>query len=182
MKVEISRRKLLALLLGAGLGAIAYKYVHLFGKEVFNVTLPAVKDPRKPSFSIFYALSQIVTFHENLDRESAKKLYPVFMKEPWGSKHIVATYKQLRDLLASNTNPDLLFSEIESGSIGVGQKWFAEHLLTTWYTGIYYYEKKPPRRLLYEEALLLKTMSGFVPLYFLENLEYGSWSNPPANL
>lgn len=140
--------------------------------------LPRIDDPENPSFDVFYRLSQWVTCRPDLSREDSRILYPVFMKEPWGTKHISTAFAEIRDALTGRTPPPALPEIITSGALGEGEAWFVKHLLTTWYLGIYYHETGD-RRLLYEGALMFEAIADTHPIPGFSDREYGFWAEKP---
>ena len=147
--------------------------------SVLSRALPRLDDPARPSFKVFFALSRLVTCRSRLDPKAAEKLYPLFMEEPWGPKHVATAYMELTAALknasAACSAPEL----IAAGVLGKGERWFCEHLLTTWYLGIYYHQRKTVRAL-YEEALMWDPVRNFTTIPGLTGGEPGYWINPPA--
>lgn len=119
----------------------------------------------------------LVTCHDDLDRSVSDRLYPVFMEEPWGPKHIATAYA----VIHAAVPPDGLTCEpVHRVSLDTGEAWFVEHLVTTWYLGVYYHAERPTRRLLYEEALMFGPVADLLPIPLIEAVPYGDWSVPPA--
>ncbi len=161
-----------------------YKYVDtfFFTDQKLSFDLPEIDDLEYPSLEIFIALSQLVTFHNNLDEISAQKLFKIFLEEPGGADNIIKTYGSLKNLIGEGTKQGHLLEGIKTGNIGKTEKWFAQHLLTTWYTGIYYAEGQEPVRLLHEDALVWKPLKGLLPIPFVENIDFGLWAKHPRDL
>jgi hypothetical protein len=140
---------------------------------------PRLDDPARPSFDVFVALSQLVTVRRRLDRNATRAMYPLFMDEPWGAKHIAASYMGLRKALASaprgSTAPQLIIAD----ALGDSEKWFCTHLYTTWYLGIYYHERKTVR-VLYEHALMWDAVRDVSGIPGVTRRRLGSWREPPA--
>lgn len=108
-------------------------------------------------------------------------MYKVFMDEPWAPEHINGLHKKIARALgegskkrASLKDPSLKFTD--------GEVWFAEHLLTTWYLGIYYHQERPTQRILYETALEFSATKGVMPIPYLENVGYGAWTQAPKGV
>jgi len=106
-------------------------------------------------------------------------MYPLFMEEPWGPKHIAAAYEGLTKALASAPGACSAPELIASGALGKGERWFCEHLLVTWYLGIYYHERKTVR-VLYTEALMWDPVRELTKVPGLSGGEPGYWINPPT--
>lgn len=106
---------------------------------------------------------------DNLDGDTARRLYDVFMKEPWGVEHMTGLYAKLQSALAGKKQ-----------ELTEGEKWFSGHLLTTWYLGVYYHESSPPLRLAYDTALMFRAGDGVIPVPLVESVSYGDWAKKPA--
>jgi len=183
-QLNLSRRALLAALIGSGI--VTGLWRHLIAGAEAN-PFPDLKLPepgptdRPPSFEIFLALSQLVTLRQQLDDAVARRMFPLFLDEPWGEHHIHSTYAQILSL--TRTSGDELLQQAHpaaSSTLGKGQAWFAAHLLTTWYLGIYYHERMPPVRVAYSEALMHDIAHPAIPRRFVEAVGFGSWSSPPT--
>lgn len=127
----------------------------------------------------FWLLSRFVTGRDDLERSLTDRLYPYFENEPWGNRHIGITLSRsiagLNEERLPNTVPELFDANVYLE----GEAWFLEHLLTTWYLGIYYHERLT-QRVLYEDALMWDTVSDMVPVAGFSNMEYGYWTKPPV--
>ncbi|MBI2509061.1 MAG: hypothetical protein HYV99_03530 [Betaproteobacteria bacterium] len=163
-----------ALATSAARSALAAETARLLSR-----TLPELNDPARPSFDVFYALSQLVTCRSRLDRKAAEKLYPLFMEEPWGPKHIATAYEGLTKALTKAPGACSAPELIASGALGKGETWFCTHLLITWYLGIYYHERKTVR-VLYEDALMQDPVRNLTTIPGLTGGEPGYWIKPPA--
>ena len=177
--VKLSRRALIAALLGSGTAALTARYWvgAAAAESMLNLKLPEAGSAESPSFAVFLALSQRVTLRPQLDKAAARRLYPLFLDEPWGAHHIHSTYTQLRAALQTPATA----CPAPSGALGKGQAWFAYHLLTTWYLGIYYHERMPPVRVAYAEALMFDAVWPELPRRYVEGTGFGKWGDaPPA--
>ncbi len=181
-KVDISRRTLLAVLLKSTAAALSAPYwvSASLAEPVLRLNLPEAGSVQKPSFSVFLALSQLVTLRTSLDERVAQCIYSLFLDEPWGAYHIHSTYTQLLTLLGKADARESIPSIMAKGELGKGQAWFASHLLTTWYLGIYYHERIPPVRVAYAEALMFDAVSPELPLRYVEATGFGAWGNQVA--
>jgi len=136
-------------------------------------------DPEDPSFEVFYRLSQLVAGRDELDMAAARKLYPVFMQEPWGPKHIATAFTEIYDVLTNAEGPLSVAAIVRDGQIGEGETWFVSHLLTTWYLGIYYHEARV-ERLLYEDALMWERVGAWKVIPGIPSETSRQWMDPPA--
>ena len=168
-----SRRNILKAMLAVGLAVYSQPYISALAKQPAMLTLPNFKkiSLEQLDFKIFENLSKMVSLQSSLDLETTKKMFEVFKKEPWGKEHIVQLYNKLGSAIA---NPKKQIEELNAG-----EKWFADHLLTTWYLGIYYHEKMPDQRITFEHALMYQVVKDIVPVPFLEAEGYGTWEEPP---
>lgn len=179
-RINVSRRALVTALLGGGASALASRYWigAAAAESALPLKLPEAKPAEAPSFAVFLALSQLVTLRPQLDESVARRMYPLFLDEPWGAHHIHSTYSQLLGLIelgAAQPKP-----ADPRDKLGKGQAWFATHLLTTWYLGIYYHERTPPLRVSYTEALMYDQVRAYLPRRFAEGTGFGAWSIPPS--
>lgn len=119
----------------------------------------------KTVYPDFLALSRKLTRRALPDNAETRQLYQGFLDEPWFAEHVHST---LAVLQKHGTPPP-----------GTAQAWFARHVLTTWYLGVYYHERTPPKRWLKASALRHQAISGLVPLRFREYTGYAAWSQRP---
>lgn len=142
----------------------------------FAAALPPLDATQPASVEVFHALSQLVTCRDDLDPAVTARLFPLFMDEPWGPKHIATAYSRLRAAAISQGT----FCPPGAGvDLGAEERWFVEHLLTTWYLGVYYHVDLPTRRMTYEGALMFDAVAGFLPLPLVERVSFGAWAQPP---
>lgn len=176
---KISRRSIVKALLTLGLSSVAAPYLNIFADDSSNLKLPKLKRISLNNLDItaFKELSKIVTLQRNLDDETVKNMYEVFISEPWGKEHIVGLYNKLiNNLTAHQTAHNIKKEEFSDG-----EKWFTNHLLTTWYLGVYYHQDRPTKRITYEFALMYQTTNDLVPIPFTEATGFGNWAEPPTN-
>lgn len=128
----------------------------------------------------FATLCKIVTLRDDLPQESLDAMYAVFKDEPWMTEHVTGLNNKIKRKLGgskgkrpSMKDPAWQFSE--------GEKWFASHLLTTWYLGIYYHEERPTQRVLFEGALMFDALRGALPVTYLGATGFGNWAEPPKD-
>jgi len=179
-ELKISRRAAALALLGGATGLLSYRVWSVFEDDssVFVVTDPSNTDPSGRLFEAFKALSQIVTFRSDLHEPTLKAIYSVFRDEPWMTEHTLTSYAQLKPFLsediAPTSNPKL--------ALGDGQKWFTDHLLTTWFLGIYYHDRTQPIRVAYEHALLFDAIKDTRPIPLISATGPRGWTNKPEIL
>lgn len=128
----------------------------------------------------FATLSKAVTLRDDLPQEAVEKMYAVFKDEPWMAEHVTGLNKKIKKGLETVAgkrppmkDPAWKFSD--------GEKWFAAHLLTTWYLGIYYHEERETQRVLFADALMFDPLSGVLPVTYLEATGFGKWAEPPES-
>jgi len=178
---SILRRRLLALLLGGSTALLAqHAWIEAASAtDGLLLRLPEAGKAETVSFSVFYALSQLVTLREQLVEPVARRMFPLFMEEPWGRHHIHSTYAQLLVLLGVSTGKLVHIHPVAFDRLGKGQAWFASHLLTTWYLGVYYHESSVPVRVAHSEALMYAAVAPVLPAPFAGATGYGLWGEPP---
>ena len=179
----MTRRQLalgLASVVGAGLlikFGISAKEIE---PETIELQLPDSSHIGPPSYDQFLALSKIVTVKETLDDEVARKMFKVFMDEPWGPEHIKSTYRALHaSTLASAGNQDMP-ELLEGVKLTKGERWFVSHMLTTWYLGVYYHEDRSDQRITYEGALMYEALQGAMFPWFTGERTPGYWTETPT--
>jgi hypothetical protein len=179
--INITRRMLLAALLSSSTATLASRYwvSAAAAESTVRLELPEPETSGVPSFPVFLALSQLVTLRPQLDEAVARRMYPLFLDEPWGAHHIISTYSQLRNVLQQPADNPNQTHPAAHGGLGKGQIWFASHLLTTWYLGVYYHERMAPLRVAYAEALMFAVVHPGLPVRFIENTGYGKWQGVP---
>lgn len=181
--VSVSRRRLLAALLGGSCATLASTY----WKEAAAAEtegkwrLPDIDAADAASFSLFLALSQLVTLRPLLDEQVARRMHSLFLDEPWGPHHIQSTYAQLVEAMEQAGGCSKPCPSAANIALGKGQAWFAGHLLTTWYLGIYYHERLPPVRVAYAEALMFDAVRPWLPSRFSGHTGFGQWEAAPES-
>lgn len=185
---RLTRRELLSVLAGVGIGIGLHQAFRPADPgdadeptEILQFDLPE-PPPEGQSVGLehFLALSRIITCRPDLPEAPAVKLFPVFMQEDWAEKHVVTAYTGLRKLLLEGAACGELHAHAHAGLLGEGELWFVDHLLRTWYLGVYYLAGAAPVRLLYAEALFWEPIGDFSVQHFLESMPWGAWSEPPA--
>lgn len=167
-------------LLALSAGGVSLAYWNSFSGDAGLVRL-ALGAEEKATLEVFSALSSMITLRDNLDAETTRRMYKVFMDEPWAPDHILRLHKKLGAAIAAGADRKKLSLKDEKWQLDDGEKWFAGHLLTTWYLGIYYHEKRPTQRITFEYALMFDSVRGLVPIPFFENTPFGEWGDPPKS-
>ncbi|NBX04213.1 MAG: hypothetical protein EBR02_09205 [Alphaproteobacteria bacterium] len=172
-EIRLTRRKLVQMLALLGAGGATWRYWQHFAQDETVIKAPAAPaDAEHPSLQIFAALCAMVTLRDDLDHETTKKMYDVFMDEPWGPQHIAGAYQKMYHALGGK-KPATKLSD--------GESWFVSHLLTTWYLGIYYHEKRPTQRITYEHALMFNIIRELAPIPFIDSTGFGHWAHAPES-
>jgi D-sorbitol dehydrogenase-like protein len=181
MKILVTRRQLVLTLI-AVMGGSAAGFWSIAGRDETGVelVLPPPGNPMFPSLETFRALSQIAFARTVLDETLVRRMYEIFMDEPWGPKHIGTAYAVLYRALGQAKSENWKLAEWLP-LLGPGEKWFVSHLITTYYLGIYYHEQRPTRRVTYEDAAMFDAIRGILPVPFLESTGFGTWTDPPPN-
>jgi hypothetical protein len=180
--IYLSRRQIVKTLLALGAGGVSLaSYWDAFAGDAGLVRM-ALGAEEKATLEVFTALSRMITLRDNLDAETTRRMYKVFMDEPWGREHVLRLHKKLSAALAAGADRKKLSLKDEKWQLDDGEKWFAGHLLTTWYLGVYYHEKRPKQRVAYETALMFDTIRGIIPVPLVEAAGFGTWTAPPAGL
>ena len=174
----VTRRTIVKTLLALGAGSVLSPYIAAFAEDGKKISLPAWDE--KPSLETFRALSTLVTLHDDLDEDACADMHKVFLDEPWGAEHIVRLYRKIRQALEKGVTREKSPGMKDADwKLDDAEKWFAEHLLTTWYLGIYYHQERPTRRITYENALMFAAIEGVLPIPLIEPVGFGNWSEPP---
>lgn len=177
--IAISRRRLLKTILTLGAGGV---FLSLPQFLTTNGIIHAAADDQLSSVEIFTEVSRFVTLREKLDPDALQNMYDIFKDEPWSQEHAAGIHRKITGFLAQDFTKKRPPVTDESWKFTDGEKWFAEHLLTTWYLGIYYHQDRPTQRVLYEEALMYEALDGILPIPFLENVGFGAWTAPPEGV
>lgn len=140
---------------------------------------PVAETMTRPIAEQFWVLSRLVTGRDGLSRKNAERMFPLFAAEPWGENNVSALLRKTLDGLSDPRLPNTVSELMDIGLLDEDQLWFATHLMTTWYLGIYYFEGRE-ERVLYEDALMWEVVADFVQVPGFSEQEYGYWTNPPV--
>lgn len=171
--MQVTRRKVVKTLLALGAGGVLPSYFSAFTSDGGKVRASLLD--LGPSPDAFRDLSAFVTLRDDLPPRALADMYKVFMDEPWGPEHMTGLLGKIKKGLKNR--PSL---KDKSWDFSEGESWFAGHLLTTWYLGVYYHQERPTQRILYEDALMFKPLAGLIPVPFIEPIGYGAWAEKPA--
>lgn len=162
-------------LLALSAGGVSLSWWSAFAADGAKIAVPS-GEATKATLEVFTSLSKLVTLHDDLDPVTVAHMYKVFMAEPWAPDHILRVYNKIHSALGDKNRKPL---KDPSWQLDEGEKWFAGHLLTTWYLGIYYHDKLPTQRITFEHALMFRPVQGIIPIPFFENTPFGEWADPP---
>ena len=182
LEIKMTRRQLaltLASVIGSGLAVKYWPSASDDRATTIAISLPKAPHIGKPSYEVFLALSKLVTCRETLNEDVARKMYRVFLDEPWGPEHIKSTYRALRSAVLAQAGQREMPALMKGATLREGELWFISHILTTWYLGIYYHEERPTQRITYEGALMYDALQGAMPVWFSGERIPGYWTEPP---
>jgi hypothetical protein len=163
-------------LLALGAGGVSLSWWKAFAADDGRILAATAGLADKASLEVFRVLSNVITLQDDLDPDATKRMYEVFSAEPWGPEHMLRVYNKIRAALGDKMRPAM---KDKSWQFDEGEKWFAGHVLTTWYLGIYYHNERPTQRVTYEHALMFRSLRGIIPIPLFENTPFGEWANPP---
>lgn len=174
MPTGFSRRSLLKTLLALAAGSV-------FSFRDFPACAAAApwREDHAPDFANFRALCAFITKHDDLDANALQRAFDALTEEAWGPSHMTRLHRKIGAVLEKNPNPPALASP--AYGFDDGEAWFARHILTIFYTGVFENAETPPQRLLpYRETLMYPAVAGVLPVPFLEPVGYGNWTTPPV--
>ncbi len=174
--IKISRRDIVKGLLAVGLSSLVSPYIKVFANDdtIIKISNQNKVTLKNLNVKIFEDLSKMVTLQKHLDADTVADMYKVFISEPWGKEHIISLYNKL---VQNFSNPNS-----QKIKLNDGEKWFTNHLLTTWYLGVYYHQERPTKRITYEFALQHQLINDIIPIPFIEAGGFNSWEEEPRSL
>ncbi len=142
------------------------------------LSLPLSARAAEPdNYAYFMSISRTLTGKDRLDENTAERIYDLIRTEPWGPQHVVQVAEKLKI-----STPDILALERESllnpDRYSAGERWFINHLLTTWLTGIYYHQNGN-KVVSYRHALMFTSLDGVSQPRSLCGGSFGFWSEAP---
>ena len=179
--ISLTRRDIAICLLAiAGGSALPYWASAQDDSTQLRITLPPANRSNAATFEIFLALSQIILVQADLDQGVARRLYDLFMAEPWGPKHIATAYAALRKTFTDSGQHggQETFAQTQ---LPYGETWFISHLVTTWYVGVYYHPERSTQWITLNRALMFRAVRDLVPERYRESVGFGSWAHPPGS-
>lgn len=129
----------------------------------------------------FIRLSEVITGTKHLDREAATQVLAAIRAEPWGKEHLAQIAAKLMPSLSDTPLPTDRQILLDPKRFGEGERWFIDHLLTTWFTGIYYHQSGD-RVVAYKSALMHAALEDVRPIPGHCNGVFGFWSEPPKGV
>jgi hypothetical protein len=131
-------------------------------------------------FNAFIQLSALLTGTSHLNLDIARKIQALIVAEPWGREHLTQVAAKLK-FLNSAAGAQTPLQAIDSLRFSSGERWFINHLLTTWITGIYYHQIGV-QLVTYQQALMFTALDGVRPPPGQCMGEFGYWSSAPAGV
>ncbi|MFM2407287.1 MAG: Membrane bound containing D-sorbitol dehydrogenase [Pseudomonadota bacterium] len=132
----------------------------------------------------FIRLSVFLTQVEQLDQETAGRIYEHILLEPWGKEHLALIEERIRILQLESSSTvtlqQLLANKHFNEEAGKGERWFVDHLLTTWFTGIYYHQSGN-YVITYRDALMHVALQNIRPIPGHCVSTFGYWTEPPVS-
>src|SRR5690242_2591106 len=93
-KIILTRRQIIKSLVALGAGSsLAFYWETLPGQEKHRLEIAG--ESSKPTIEAFAFLSSVVTMRGALDTGMMKKMYAVFLDEPWGPDHMMRCYRKI---------------------------------------------------------------------------------------
>jgi hypothetical protein len=164
---NISRRQLLGILASSFLLCLPYR------ASDANTQIPAF------TLDVFLYLSRILTGADKLDAPTAQRFYDLFAEEPWGKEHLAQVAEKLKLPQSSiEISKSELKRLLDFKMFSNGERWFINHFLTTWMTGIYYHQVGD-KIVTYQKALMFTALDGIRPSPGVCSGKFGYWSEAP---
>ena len=134
------------------------------------------------SFVVFMKLSRTLTGAVKLDNDFGERIYHLILTEPWGMEHLTQVAEKLQVTPSSMAMlPDELKKTLYPDRFSEGERWFINHLLTTWVTGIYYHQVGN-QVVTYQHALMYSALSDVSSTHGQCGGEFGYWSDAPTGI
>lgn len=178
MESVFTRRQIIKSLIALGAGSTLLLYWRSLPRDD-DVSIAVLDGDGKPTLEVFSFLSSIVTLRDDLNPVMMKRMYEIFLAEPWGPDHMLRCYRKIMAALPKVKDTKRPPLKNDSWQFDKGEQWFLGHLLKTWYTGIYYNEERPSQIISYDHALMFAATKGYVPIPFLDATAFGKWATPP---
>lgn len=155
-------------------GLIAFATAPVWGSFI-PTALQAIENQ---SLQQFIQLSQRLTGESRLNQQVALNIWLELRDEQWGEDHL---QRVINKLLPTKSNDDMDFSEaLNFDPLDDGERWFTEHLTTTWLTGIYFHERGN-KTISYRHALMHESLLDLRPVPGDCDRSFGFWQSPPEN-
>lgn len=137
--------------------------------------VPRVKDE---DFQAFVTISVFLTGVKQLDLEIAREIFTHLLAEPWGKEHLEQITVKLSPLLMAESMVVPRWQLLHPTRFTGTEHWFIQHILTTWYTGIYYFEDTS-LFVAYQRALMNVALQDVMPTPGFSDGAFGFWSQLP---
>lgn len=137
--------------------------------------VPRVRDE---DFQAFVTISVFLTGVKQLDMEIAREIFKRFQAEPWGKEHLEKITVKLTPLLMAESLVVPRWQLLHPTRFTETEHWFIQHILTTWYTGIYYFEDKA-EFIAYKRALMNVALQDVMPTPGFSESAFGFWTQLP---
>lgn len=138
--------------------------------------VPQVKDE---DFQAFITISVFLTGVKKLDLDIARTIFDYLQAEPWGKEHLEQITVKLSPLLMAESMVVPRWQLLHPTRFNETEHWFVQHILTTWYTGIYYFEGAS-QFVAYQRALMNVALQDVRPIPGFSNGDFGFWGEPPT--
>lgn len=144
-------------------------------KALLSISLPD-DIMQSPSYEAFMVFSRFLTNRDSINPEFSRKLYTLILNEPWSAKHFNGLLGFVRSRISSGIDIDLkqLMTDKE---LDDGERWFAGHLLFSWYSGVYHYDDQH-ERLTFQHALMNVALGKTYSPPTYSQRAYGFWAKP----
>lgn len=171
MEVDVGKRRMFGLLTAM----LVMQVIPGYASAELRDEIPQIKDE---DFRAFVAISVFLTGVQNLDLEIARNIYDHLRAEPWGKEHLEQITVKLSPLLMADSLVVPRWQLLHPTRFTETEHWFIQHILTTWYTGIYYFEGTT-LFIAYRRALMNVAVRDVMPTPGFSEAEFGFWSELP---
>lgn len=125
------------------------------------------------SLERFIKLSRRVTGFTRLDNHTSLNIMLMLHDEPWGKEHM---QRLAQKVLFGEKSSTIDFNNLDDG-----ERWFFQHLLTTWMTGIYFHQRGN-QMISYRHALMHESLLDVRPVPGECGEAFGFWQYHPEEV